>query len=84
MHKSRLAGFIIDCKTNDLDSAGQFWSQALGYPLKQSKAAEAAKGGEVSVLDGEKTGEARDGGLSGETVIVERGFQRVGDGGRLI
>lgn len=30
MHKSRLAGFIIDCETDDLDSAGHFWSEALG------------------------------------------------------
>jgi predicted enzyme related to lactoylglutathione lyase len=34
MHKSRLAGFIIDCKTDDLERAAQFWSAALGYPLK--------------------------------------------------
>jgi predicted enzyme related to lactoylglutathione lyase len=34
MHKSRLAGFIIDCRTDDLESAAQFWSAALGYPLK--------------------------------------------------
>ena len=34
MHKSRLAGFIIDCKTDDLDAAAAFWSQALGYPLR--------------------------------------------------
>ena len=40
MHKSRLAGFIIDCRTDDLDQAGLFWSQALGYPLKKSSAAE--------------------------------------------
>ena len=40
MHKSRLAGFIIDCRTDDLDQAGQFWSQALGYALKQSSAGE--------------------------------------------
>ena len=33
MHKSRLAGFIIDCNTPDLDGAAAFWSQALGYPL---------------------------------------------------
>jgi predicted enzyme related to lactoylglutathione lyase len=33
MHKSRLAGFIIDCNTPDLDAAAKFWSQALGYPL---------------------------------------------------
>ncbi len=34
MHKSRLAGFIIDCKTEDLEGAARFWSQALGYPLQ--------------------------------------------------
>ena len=30
MHKSRLAGFIIDCNTADLDAAAAFWSGALG------------------------------------------------------
>jgi predicted enzyme related to lactoylglutathione lyase len=30
MHRSRLAGFIIDCQTQDLDAAAQFWSAALG------------------------------------------------------
>jgi predicted enzyme related to lactoylglutathione lyase len=34
MHKSKLAGFIIDCRTDDLDAAATFWSQALGYNLK--------------------------------------------------
>jgi predicted enzyme related to lactoylglutathione lyase len=34
MHRSRLAGFIIDCKTDDLDSAARFWSKALGYELR--------------------------------------------------
>jgi predicted enzyme related to lactoylglutathione lyase len=33
MHKSRLAGFIIDCRTDDLDTAATFWSQALGYRI---------------------------------------------------
>lgn len=33
MHRSRLAGFIIDCRTDDLDRAAAFWSRALGYPL---------------------------------------------------
>ena len=31
MHHSRLAGFIIDCDTDDLDAAAEFWSKALGY-----------------------------------------------------
>jgi len=33
-HKSRLAGFIIDCKTDDLDAAARFWGEALGYAVK--------------------------------------------------
>ena len=33
MHKSRLAGFIIDCNTDDLDAAARFWSAALGMKL---------------------------------------------------
>jgi predicted enzyme related to lactoylglutathione lyase len=40
MHKSRLAGFIIDCRTDDLDQAAGFWSQALGHSLKKSASAE--------------------------------------------
>ncbi|TZF86822.1 VOC family protein [Cognatilysobacter lacus] len=32
-HRSRLAGFIIDCNSPDLDSAARFWSQALGMPI---------------------------------------------------
>jgi predicted enzyme related to lactoylglutathione lyase len=34
MHKSKLAGFIIDCETLDLDGAADFWSRALGMPLR--------------------------------------------------
>jgi hypothetical protein len=30
MHKSRLAGFIIDCRTRDVHGAAKFWSGALG------------------------------------------------------
>ncbi len=32
MHHSRLAGFIIDCRTEDLPAAASFWSAALGLP----------------------------------------------------
>lgn len=32
MHKSRFAGFIIDCDTEDLQGAATFWSAALGAP----------------------------------------------------
>ena len=30
MHRSRLAGIIIDCQTDDLDGAADFWGKALG------------------------------------------------------
>jgi len=33
MHRSRLAGFIIDCRTEDLEAAAKFWSAALGLDL---------------------------------------------------
>ncbi len=34
MHKSQLAGFIIDCNTDELSLAAEFWSKALGYPAE--------------------------------------------------
>ncbi len=34
MHKSQLAGLIIDCQTDDLVQAAKFWSQALGYAIQ--------------------------------------------------
>ncbi|MES1196279.1 MAG: VOC family protein [Steroidobacter sp.] len=33
MHKSRLAGFIIDCQTSDVETAAKFWSEALGMQM---------------------------------------------------
>jgi predicted enzyme related to lactoylglutathione lyase len=30
MHHSRLAAFVIDCKSDDVDAAAEFWSKALG------------------------------------------------------
>lgn len=30
MHRSRLGGVIIDCRTDDLEAAAEFWSRALG------------------------------------------------------
>jgi len=36
MHRSRLAGFIIDCATSDLEGAARFWSAALGLTLRPS------------------------------------------------
>jgi len=36
MHRSRLGGFIIDCKTEDLAAAGRFWGAALGLSVRVS------------------------------------------------
>ena len=36
MHKSRLGGLIIDCETEDLDGAAEFWGKALGYETETS------------------------------------------------
>jgi len=32
-HRSRLAGFIIDCEGGELGTAADFWSRALGLPI---------------------------------------------------
>lgn len=34
MHRSRLAGFIVDCHVPDLDQATAFWSAALGMRIR--------------------------------------------------
>jgi predicted enzyme related to lactoylglutathione lyase len=34
MHKSQLGGLIIDCNTDDLESAATFWSKALGMKTR--------------------------------------------------
>lgn len=41
-HRSRLAGFIIDCNTDDLDTAARFWSDALGLPVGELSPEESA------------------------------------------
>lgn len=43
MHKSKLAGFIIDCKTDELSAAAQFWGDALGMKIKHLPAQEGDK-----------------------------------------
>ncbi len=40
MHRSQLAGFIIDCNTDDLDAASAFWGGALGLTPRESTAPE--------------------------------------------
>jgi len=36
MHRSRFSSVIIDCDTDNVDAAAQFWSRALGKPLVPS------------------------------------------------
>jgi hypothetical protein len=43
MHKSRLAGFIIDCKTDNLEAAATFWGGALGMEVRALPADEGDK-----------------------------------------
>jgi catechol 2,3-dioxygenase-like lactoylglutathione lyase family enzyme len=33
MHRSRINGILIDCKTDDMDAAAAFWAEALGRPI---------------------------------------------------
>jgi predicted enzyme related to lactoylglutathione lyase len=33
-HKSRLAGFIIDCRNTPVEQAAEFWSAALGFSIE--------------------------------------------------
>ncbi|HZW59460.1 MAG TPA: VOC family protein [Woeseiaceae bacterium] len=40
MHRSRLGGFIIDCRTDDLDTAAAFWGAALGAPPRPRRGAD--------------------------------------------
>lgn len=40
-HRSRLAGFIIDCNTGELDAAADFWSAALGMSIADRDAGDA-------------------------------------------
>jgi len=59
-HRSRLAGFIIDCENAELDPAARFWSEALG----------------LAVLDPDEGGEGRyarlDGSRHGLAIEVQR------------
>ena len=34
MHRSQFAGLIIDCQTDDVAAAAEFWGSALGYARK--------------------------------------------------
>lgn len=53
MHGSRLGSLVIDCRTEDLVAAANFWAQALGYRVGETTGSYIAlegPGGEVKVL----------------------------------
>ena len=52
MHKSRLAGLIIDCQTEDLAAAAEFWAVALGTPAKRATDGGEGRYVELDVPDG--------------------------------
>lgn len=52
-HHSRLAGFIIDCQDTALATAAQFWSAALGLPVRDPDEDGA---GRYAVLDADALG----------------------------
>jgi hypothetical protein len=52
-HRSRLAGFIIDCQDTAADEAAAFWSAALGY---EAQPAYAEEGAEYADLQGAPAG----------------------------
>lgn len=43
MHRSKLCGFIIDCRTDDLGAAAEFWGRALGMEVRPLPAEEGEK-----------------------------------------
>ncbi len=49
MHRSRLSGFIIDCRTADLPGAATFWAGALGMEVRALPGAEGER--YVQLLD---------------------------------
>ncbi|MBT2745640.1 MULTISPECIES: VOC family protein [unclassified Lysobacter] len=52
-HRSRLAGFIIDCETGDIDTAADFWSGALGLARVDTYDDEGAQYAELANAAGE-------------------------------
>ena len=42
-HRSKLCGFIIDCRSDDLGAAAGFWGQALGMEIRTLPGAEGEK-----------------------------------------
>ena len=53
MHKSRFSGIIVDCQTDDLEGAANFWAEKLGAPVKANAYPEGGPSVELPVPDGD-------------------------------
>ncbi len=53
MHKSQLAGFILDCNTENLQAAADFWAAALGVAAEKTASPGAEKYRELLTAPGE-------------------------------
>ena len=53
MHHSRLCALIIDSKTDDLEMAADFWSKALGRPVRNDGQLEQGKYAALDMYDDE-------------------------------
>ncbi len=53
MHRSRIGGIVIDCNCANLQEAAEFWSAALGYPIRKCDDLDAEKYIDFEVPPGE-------------------------------
>jgi len=53
MHHSRLCTIVIDCRTDDLEAAANFWSQAFGKPVASYDVDDDGKYAELKTGDDE-------------------------------
>ncbi|TBR40459.1 MULTISPECIES: VOC family protein [Dyella] len=53
MHHSRLSNLVIDCRTDDLKEATEFWSKALGKPVVSFDQDGDGKYAELATMDDE-------------------------------
>ena len=53
MHRSRLAGLIVDCESGDLEAAAAFWSAALGAAVRPASDGDDARYRELDMRSDE-------------------------------
>lgn len=53
MHRSKLGGLIVDCQTDDLEAAAEFWTRALGSPPAPARSTDAGNYVVLKMMTGE-------------------------------